>query len=79
MTFQELKGIQHKLEEAPSDATLSKLDLTYNEIMHFVIKKIRQAGYFPHNIDALENSWEVENTSYSATHTLNEIVDTKYS
>ena len=79
MTFQELESIQHKLAEAPGDATLSKLELTYNEIMHFAIKQIRQAGYFPHNIDALEKSWEVENTSYSTTHTLNEIVATKYS
>ena len=57
MTFQELESIQHKLAEAPGDATLSKLELTPNEIMHFVIKQIRQAGYFPHNIDNLEKSW----------------------
>ena len=56
MKFRELEGIQHKLEEAPGDATLSKLELTYNTIIHFVIKQIRQAGYFPHNIDALEKS-----------------------
>ena len=34
---------------------------------------------FPHNIDALEKSWEAENASYSTTHTLNEIVTTKNS
>ena len=56
MTFQELEGIQHKLVEAPGDATLSKLKLMYNEIMHFAIKEIRHAGYFPHNINALEKS-----------------------
>ena len=57
MTFQELESIQHKLAEAPGDATLSKLELTPNEIMQFVIKQIQQAGYFPHNIDHLDNSW----------------------
>ena len=79
MTFQELESIQHKLAEAPGDAPLSKLELTPNEIMHFVIKQIRQAGCFPHNIDALEKTWAAENTSYSDTHTLQEIVATMYS
>ena len=40
LTFQEFEGIQHKLAEAPADATFSKLELTSNEIMHFVIKQI---------------------------------------
>ena len=40
MTFQELESIQHKLAEAPGDATLSKLELTYNEIMYFAINQI---------------------------------------
>ena len=40
MTFQELESIHHKLAEAPGDATLSKLEFTPNEIMHFVIKQI---------------------------------------
>ena len=78
MTFQELKSIQHKLAEAPGDATLLKLELTKNEIMHFVIKQIRQAG-FSHNIDSLEKSWAVENASYSDTFSLQEIVATMYS
>ena len=78
MTFQELEMIQHKLAEAPDDATFSKLELTKNEIMHFVIKQIRQAGYLPHNIDTLEQKWATENTAYADTHTLQEVVDTKY-
>ena len=79
MTFQELKDIQHTLKESPGDAILSKLELTYNEIMHFVIKQIWQTGFFLHNIDTLEKSWEAENTLYSVTHTSGEIVATKYS
>ena len=40
MTFQELESIQYKLAEAPGNATLSRLKLTPNEIMHFAIKQI---------------------------------------
>ena len=78
MTYQELEMIRHKLAEAPDDATFSKLELTQSEIMHFVIKQIRKAGYFPHNIDSLEQKWTAENTEYAATHTLAKVVDTKY-
>ena len=38
MNFQEFEAIQHKLAEVPADATFSKLKLTCNEIMHFVLK-----------------------------------------
>ena len=79
MTFQELEMIQHKLAEAPDDATLLKLKITKNEIMHFVIKQIWQAGYFLHNINTLEKTWAVENAAYSDTHSLQEIVATMYS
>ena len=41
MLFQDLEGIQHKLKEAPSDATLLKLELMFNDIMHFAIKQIQ--------------------------------------
>ena len=78
MTYQELEMIRHKLAESPDDATFSKLELTQSEIMHFVIKQIRNAGYFPHNIDSLEQTWAAANTEYAATHTLAEAVDTKY-
>ena len=54
MTYQELEAIQHKLAEAPADATFTKLELTQNEIMHYVLKLIRQAEYFPHNLDNFE-------------------------
>ena len=77
-TFQELEAIQHKLAEAPADATFSKLELTCNEIMHFALKQIWQAGYFAHNIDSLKETWATENNAYTATHTLQETVDTRY-
>ena len=77
-TFQELEAIQHKLAEAPADVTFLKLELTCNKIMHFVLKQIRQAGYFAHNIDSLEETWATENNACTATHTLQETVDTRY-
>ena len=77
-TYQEIEAIQHKLAEAPADVTFSKLELTGNDIMHFVIKQIRQAGYFAHNIDSLEETWAIETKAYTDTHTLQEIVATRY-
>ena len=78
MSFQDLEMIRHKLAEAPADATFSKLELTKNEIMHFIIKLIRLAGYYPHNLDSLEQTWATEDKEYTLNHTLEEAVDTKY-
>ena len=62
MFIQQLEGIQHQLKEAHYDASVEKLELTDNEIMHFVIKQLRKAGYHPHNINDLEKTWEEKNT-----------------
>ena len=79
VTYQELEAIQHKLAEAPADATFTKLELTLNEIMHYVLKLIRQAGYFPHNLDTLEKEWATKSREYDTMHTLQEISNTRYS
>ena len=79
VTYQELEAIQYKLAAAPADATFTKLELTNNEIMHYVLKLIRTADYFPHNFDSLEKEWATSSRTYDNTHTLQEICDTRYS
>ena len=79
VTYQELEAIQHKLAAAPADATFTKLELTQNEIMHYVLKLIRQADYFPHNLDTLEKEWATKSRAYDDTHTLQQICATRYS
>ena len=78
MNFQELEAIQHKLAEAPADATFAELELSHNEIMHYVLKQIQQAGYLPHNLDTLEKEWATKSGAYEDNHTLQEIGATRY-
>ena len=78
MSFQDLEMIRHKLAKAPADATFSKLELTKNEIMHFIIKLIQLAGYYPYNLDSLEQTWATDDKEYTLNHTLEQCVDTKY-
>ena len=79
MLFQDLKGIQHQLKEAHHDASVKKLQLTNNEIIHFVIKQLRQMGYHTHNIDGLEKTWKENNTLYYDNHSFSDSTATKYS
>ena len=46
--------------------------------MLFVLKQIWQVGYFPHNLDHLEKEWATENKAYADTHTLQDILTTRY-
>ena len=78
VTYQELEAIQHKLAEAPDDATFTKLELTRNEIMHYVLKQIEQTGYFPQNLDTLKKELATKSRAYKNTHTLQEIGATRY-
>ena len=56
MLFQELESIQQQLKEAYHNASVEKLELTNNEIMHFIIKQLQKVGYHAHNIDGLEKT-----------------------
>ena len=56
--IQQHEGIQHQLKEAYHNTSVEKLELTDNEILHFVIKQHQKARYHQYNIDGLGKSWE---------------------